>query len=113
MPGGDRSGPRGMGPMTGRGAGYCTGNNVPGYMNPYPGGGFGRGRGWGMGRGGGFGWGRGYGRGWGAGYAPYAVPPAGANPAESEEEYLTREAEYLKSRLDEINKRLEEKDSGK
>ena len=25
MPGGDRTGPLGMGPMTGRGLGYCTG----------------------------------------------------------------------------------------
>ena len=24
----------GMGPMTGRGAGYCAGYNVPGYLNP-------------------------------------------------------------------------------
>ena len=34
MPGGDRTGPQGMGPMTGRGAGICVGNNVPGDMNP-------------------------------------------------------------------------------
>ena len=34
MPGGNRTGPLGMGPMTGRGAGYCAGYNVPGYMNP-------------------------------------------------------------------------------
>jgi len=34
MPGGDRTGPAGMGPMTGRAAGYCAGYNVPGYMNP-------------------------------------------------------------------------------
>lgn len=113
MPGGDRTGPRGMGPMTGRAAGYCAGYDVPGYMHPYPGGGFGRGRGWGMGRGGRFGWGRGYGfgRGWGAGYAAY--PPPENFPAESEQEYLAREAEYMKNRLDEINRRLEEIDSGK
>jgi len=34
MPGGDRTGPAGMGPMTGRAAGYCAGYPVPGYMNP-------------------------------------------------------------------------------
>jgi len=34
MPAGDRTGPRGMGPMTGRGAGFCAGYPVPGYMNP-------------------------------------------------------------------------------
>jgi len=44
MPWGDGTGPLGLGPMTGRGAGYCAGFPVPGYMNPYPRG-FGRGRG--------------------------------------------------------------------
>ena len=37
MPGGDRTGPAGFGPMTGRAAGYCAGYTVPGYMNPIPG----------------------------------------------------------------------------
>ena len=74
MPGGDGTGPQGMGPMTGRAAGYCSGNPAPGYANPMPGMGLGRGRG-GFGRGGGWGggWGRGGGRGWGGGYYP-AVP---------------------------------------
>lgn len=31
MPGGDRTGPRGEGQMTGRKLGYCTGNDYPGY----------------------------------------------------------------------------------
>jgi len=34
MPLGDRTGPAGQGPMTGRRAGYCVGYNVPGYLNP-------------------------------------------------------------------------------
>lgn len=34
MPGGDRTGPLGRGPMTGRGAGYCAGYGVPGFSNP-------------------------------------------------------------------------------
>jgi len=34
MPRGDRTGPAGMGPMTGRAAGYCAGYGVPGYLNP-------------------------------------------------------------------------------
>ncbi len=34
MPRGDGTGPAGMGPMTGRAAGYCAGYGVPGYMNP-------------------------------------------------------------------------------
>ncbi len=57
MPRGDRTGPNGAGPMTGRGAGYCAGYSVPGYVNPV--GGYGRGWGRGRGRGGGRGFGRG------------------------------------------------------
>ncbi|MFI5337927.1 MAG: DUF5320 domain-containing protein [Opitutales bacterium] len=49
MPRGDRTGPMGLGPMTGRGAGYCAGSGVPGFMNPAGRGGF-------RGRGGGRGW---------------------------------------------------------
>jgi hypothetical protein len=53
MPGGDRTGPTGGGPKTGRGMGYCTGNDRPGS-------GFGRGRGgfrrWWSGFGRGTGW---------------------------------------------------------
>lgn len=46
MPYGDRTGPFGMGPRTGRGMGYCSGFTYPGYMNPAFGGRFfGRGRG--------------------------------------------------------------------
>lgn len=47
MPRGDRTGPFGDGPRTGRGMGFCAGHNVPGFMN--------RGSGYGprMGRGGG------------------------------------------------------------
>jgi hypothetical protein len=69
MPYGDGTGPSGMGPMTGRAAGYCAGYPVPGYMNPIPG------RGW-------YGFGRGlpvYGIGypsWGGyGFYPYARMP--------------------------------------
>lgn len=43
MPAGNGTGPLGMGPMTGRGAGYCSGYQVPGFMNPLAGGVF-RGR---------------------------------------------------------------------
>ena len=68
MPFGDGTGPRGMGPMTGRGAGYCAGFSGPGFTNPLPGPTrFGFGFGWrprysgwggrrGRGRGCGFGW---------------------------------------------------------
>ena len=56
MPFGDGSGPRGMGPRSGRGLGFCAGFGAPGYANPGPGygRGFGGGRGFGRGRGFGF-----------------------------------------------------------
>ena len=44
MPGFDRTGPEGRGPMTGRGAGYCAGNETPRFTNRGPGYGRGRGR---------------------------------------------------------------------
>ena len=118
MPRGDRTGPSGFGPMTGRGAGYCTGNTVPGYANPY-----GRGRGGGGGRGWSRGMGRNWGRGWahGWGYAPYAyAPPAtpwgpvfnapwGQAPTrEQEAEFLKDQQESLKQQVEEIEKRLQE-----
>ena len=66
MPRGDRMGPSGEGPTTGRGMGYCTGNDQPSYMNSFSnrgGGGFGRRfqGGPAYGRGGGFGFRGGYG----------------------------------------------------
>lgn len=83
MPFGDGTGPAGMGPMTGRAAGFCAGFPVPGYMNPIIGragfygpftptvGPYGEGlSGYGVpyyGRGFGRGFGRGRGRGWGRG----------------------------------------------
>ena len=34
MPLGDRTGPRGQGQKTGRGAGYCNDHDLPGFLNP-------------------------------------------------------------------------------
>ena len=45
MPRGDGTGPGGMGPMTGRAAGYCAGYSAPGFANSYGGRYFGAGRG--------------------------------------------------------------------
>lgn len=42
MPGGNRKGPVGNGPRTGRAAGFCSGFNSPGFENPSPGQGQGR-----------------------------------------------------------------------
>jgi hypothetical protein len=125
MPLGDGTGPAGMGPMTGRAAGFCAGYPVPGYMNPVGGHGFwGRGGGF-RGRGGGRGrrhwfyatgmpgWARaGYGwPAWGAaGYpdAPYPAPITPAMTTEQELAGLKQQAEYFKDALDEIGKRIEE-----
>lgn len=43
MPGGDRTGPSGEGPMTGRSAGYCAGASAPGSVSTARRGGFGGG----------------------------------------------------------------------
>ena len=45
MPGGDRTGPRGAGPMSGRGAGFCRGGRNAGFTSAW-GQGSGVGRGW-------------------------------------------------------------------
>lgn len=112
MPRGDRTGPMGMGPMTGRAAGYCAGFPGPGYMNPGPG--FGLGMGWGW-RGGGRGWRNMYYAtglpGWARlGYAaPGFVPPAyGAPTREQEVEALKAQAGMLQQQLEAISQRLEE-----
>jgi len=122
MPGGDGTGPVGLGPMTGRAAGYCAGYPAPGYMNPVGGRGL---WGWGRGRGGGRGWRNqfyatgltGWQRaamGWPAfgGVAPpvasYAVPFAPAMSAEQQIDALKGQAEYFEDALDGIRKRIEE-----
>jgi len=118
MPGGDGTGPLGMGPMTGRAAGYCAGYPVPGFMNPIPGRGF-----WGWGRGRGF-WGRGGGRGWRRwyyatglpgwlrGFAPAWGAPWGiSGPAPSKEDelsFLKQQAEYFQQCLSDIQQRVAE-----
>lgn len=116
MPGGDGTGPLGAGPMTGRGAGFCAGFNIPGYANPAPGPGFwGRGRGFRRG-GGGRGWRHcfwatglpGWMRvGWGS--MPYTAEPT----PEAERRFLDGQAQALRSQLDAIEKRLEELKSDK
>jgi len=106
MPWGDGTGPLGLGPMTGRGLGYCAGYATPGFMNP----GFGRG------------FARGFARGFGRGFrfrrfwrffAPVffpQVPLAYPEPLSKEEQkrILEEEKRELEAELAEINKRLEE-----
>lgn len=99
MPGGDRTGPLGEGPKTGRAAGFCTGYRMPGYMNPgvnnYPGGVF-RGAGHG-----GIPWGGGRGRAWGGGRGfrrgrfPYLNPDYTTFPEEQFPQEFSREDEII------------------
>ncbi len=115
MPGGDRTGPSGYGPMTGRGMGYCAGYGVPGYMNAGYGFGFGRGRGFGGG---------GRGRrnmyyatglpGWARAYpAPawtgYPGPGYyGEYTPEREMEGLKTQAEFFQKQIEVLNERIRE-----
>ncbi|KUK99368.1 MAG: hypothetical protein XE08_0063 [Parcubacteria bacterium 32_520] len=116
MPRGDGTGPMGLGPMTGRAAGYCAGYPVPGFMNPYGGR---LGLGFGYGRGLGRGYGRGFGRAYSYSYPnPYPITPLptvygggfyppGIEPKQ-ETEILTEEAKALRKQLEEIDKRISE-----
>ena len=108
MPGGDRTGPLGLGPMTGRAVGYCAGYPVPGFMNPY------------VGRLHlrlGFGYGRGFRRAFWPGYGyslSYAPSVYGGGlyqpPIEPKQEIgmLNEDAKALKEQLEAINKRITE-----
>ncbi len=108
MPGFNRTGPMGAGPMTGGARGLCNpagAGRIPGAI------GYGRGmafrRGYG---GGGFGMGmahgRGFGRGYG-GYPPVAVPDIVPTPA-NELEMLKSQADYLQQSLSTIQSRINE-----
>lgn len=116
MPRGDRTGPMGAGPRSGRRAGFCSGFDRPGYANAeIPGGApmemaF-RQRGWSGGPAAG-------GRGWrhrcfatgrpgGMSFGAYPAPVQPLNPA-SEKASLKNRSRALQSELDAIKKRLEE-----
>lgn len=101
MPWGDRTGPLGMGSRTGRGLGYCSGYDAPGFA------GFraGMGRGFGFGRGFRAGFGPGFGRmawGRGVGFNPYSPSP------EQEKQILVSEAKELKNALANLEQRISE-----
>ena len=125
MPAGNGTGPAGMGPMTGRAAGYCAGAPTPGYANPIPGRGF-------QGRGGGFG-GGGRGRrnmyyatgapGWARSNMGYPVNGIDAaniyrNVAprmspEQEIEFLKNQATYMQDNMNAVNERIKELENKK
>ncbi|HID22113.1 MAG TPA: hypothetical protein EYP14_06895 [Planctomycetaceae bacterium] len=108
MPRGDRTGPTGTGPMTGRRMGLCAGLAAPGYANP----GAGRGR---------------FGRGWrhwfhitgltgwqraALGCGPWGLGAGGRRSAEDRHEMdleiLKRQAELLEDALDDVRSRIEQ-----
>ncbi|OAG28741.1 DUF5320 domain-containing protein [Thermodesulfatator autotrophicus] len=119
MPGLDRTGPWGEGPMTGRGLGLCTPEGRELLARGPWGRGFGWGRGWRRGRG--FGWGRGWGRGWcwrffggfgwgrgrGFGWRRWF---ASLSP-EERKKLLEEEAAFYREQLEEIEKELKEEAS--
>lgn len=115
MPGFDRTGPLGEGPMTGRGLGYCGGR--VGWPR------FGGGRGFGGGWGRGFGWrnrfnaptwtGRGYGVGWRYGYAPGLTSREEIDLLNAEAKDLERDLEDIRRRVDDLKKTPPDQESPK
>lgn len=115
MPRGDGTGPEGLGPMTGRGLGYCTGHSSPGFTK-----GVGRGLARGRGRGIGRGLARGFrgGRGRGFRRAPLRAPLERSVPIRREPVETTQRAYYgeyteedeiedLKAYADQLEEELE------
>ncbi len=105
MPSGDRTGPMGQGPMTGRSSGFCAGYDTPGYVKG-SGGGMGRGFRFGRGRGRGSGRGRNYGGGF-TGFFP-GFSWGHSISKDDEISMLKSRAEYLKRSQKDIEKRLGE-----
>ena len=113
MPRGDRTGPSGMGPMSGRGAGYCTGYATPGFNNPTGGTGYGRGGGrgrrCGMGGGAGYGYRNRFFAGWSGVTPAPQYPQYGFAPPTKEQRItiLKEQARYFDEQLTGIKKQLE------
>ncbi len=114
MPRGDGTGPAGMGPMTGRGAGFYAGNGMPGFMNP--------GVGWGFGPRGGRGmFGRGGGRGrrnwfWATGLTGWQRAgigwPSSQPTAEQELGALRDQVKFMENGMKEAQERIRELEKG-
>ncbi len=114
MPGGDGTGPMGMGPMTGRAAGYCAGSPAPGFANApggrgLGGGGFGRG---GRGRRNQFhatgltGWQRAAGATSAFGTAPVRDPAAVGK--EQELELLKQQAQAMEQQMKQLQEQIQQ-----
>lgn len=120
MPFGDRRGPYGDGPRTGRGLGYCSGYDSPGYTKNFPrmwmrsgrtlsflnfgrcSGYFGRGRGWrnmfyatGL-----------------PGWARYSSYQNFEQVPEKEKEFLENQVSFLENQIESIKRRLAEIEKG-
>lgn len=113
MPRRDRTGPMGMGPMTGRAAGDCAGYGMQGNITAGAGFGFQSG----FGRSQNFWCGRGHGRGFtnrasrffkGVRFSRGQTAPLPTSSPEAEKQFLQTQAEALKIQLDEIKSRLDE-----
>ena len=116
MPRGDGTGPFGMGPLTGRQAGFCAGYQVPGFANTR----WGRGFRGGTGRGGGFGhrhWYRATGlTGWqraGMGWpvdlvAGVSLQSPNKTTKEQQVAFLEKQASIVEQSLKEIKNRIQE-----
>ncbi len=101
MPRGDRTGPNGSGPKTGRALGYCAGNEIVANQDGRDrsfGGGFGHRRGFGDGQG--FGGGFGHRRGFGNGQGRAAFTGV------SEKTLVQNEINILKDQLVSLEERL-------
>jgi len=101
MPQGDRTGPMGQGPRTGRSSGFCSGYNTPGYTRGFK---------EGMHRGAGVGKGLGRFRGFSKTSSQFAfgLPWMTSRTKEDEIKLLKSQAEELKRLQQAIEKRLEE-----
>ena len=111
MPRGNKTGPMGDGPMSGRAAGYCADWGVPGCANP------GSSRGWGVGMGIGCGFRGGRSHAWDYNKRmaafnsrnPFGWPRAAIHSQtipEDEQYYLKNQEKILKQQLDEVRNRL-------
>ncbi|MGM0472161.1 MAG: DUF5320 domain-containing protein [Bacillota bacterium] len=106
MPRGDGTGPEGLGPQTGRAAGYCAGFDVPGYANGRPRQGLARGRRRGAASGRGLGRGRGM-RARNRVFATQRQANVRPQTAQDEAAYLKQEKKALQDELEAIENRLE------
>jgi len=103
MPRGNRTGPLGQGPRTGRAMGLCAGYPSPGFPQGSLGMGFGRGQAYRRGRG----FAGGYGMGWD--YGPWHNEPYYPVPSQEDElQTLKQQAKFLEKQQEEIKQRITE-----